>query len=199
MWNPIYKINNRTLGLLEKISDLRAKIQSSAVKIPWIPALVRDALVYSAHGSTAIEGCTLSIEAINSLLEGKKVSGYPSKHVNMAKNYISALKGLVKNDKKPEISEKDILQLHKIIATDAVDDGPVGEYRKIDVQAGIYSGCKWKKVPYNINEMIEWLNTKSKEMPAVFSSSLLHLQFVNIPVQGRQRHMRQGIGDMGIV
>lgn len=180
MWNPTYKINDRTLSLLEKISELRAKIQSSAVKIPWIPALVRESLVYSAHGSTALEGCTLSIEAINLLLEGKKVSGYPSKHVNMAKNYISAMKWLVKNDKKPEISEKDILQLHKIIATDAVDDGPVGEYRKIDVKAGIYSAYKWKKVQYHINEMIEWLNTKSKEMPAVFSSSLLHLQFVNI-------------------
>ncbi|HAM38815.1 MAG TPA: hypothetical protein DCP53_05415 [Elusimicrobia bacterium] len=73
MWNPIYKVNNRTLGLLEKIADLRSKIQTSMIKLPWIPSLVRDAVVRSAYGSTAIEGCTLSVEAVKSLLDGKKV------------------------------------------------------------------------------------------------------------------------------
>ncbi|HAX62222.1 MAG TPA: hypothetical protein DCX95_06705 [Elusimicrobia bacterium] len=180
MWNPVYKVNNRTLGLLEKIADLRSKIQTSMIKLPWIPSLVRDAVVRSAHGSTAIEGCTLSVEAVKSLLDGKKVFGYPEKDVNMAKNYISAIQWLIKNEKKPVVFEKDILRLHKIIVTDASDGGPIGMYRKENVRAGIYSASDWHKVSFLMKDLIEWLNIGSKEIPAVFSAALLHLQFVNI-------------------
>ena len=112
MWNPIFEVNNRTLGLLEKISELRSKIQASSIKLAWMPSLVRDAVIRLAHGSTAIEGCTLSVEAVKSLFEGKKVVGYPEKHINMAKNYINAIRWITKNEKKSVILEKDIIQLH---------------------------------------------------------------------------------------
>lgn len=180
MWQPIYKVNNRTLKLLERITELRAKIQFSTIKLPWIPSLIRDAVIRSAHGSTAIEGCTLSVEAVRSLLDEKKVFGYPEKHIRMAKNYIDAIQWIIKNERKSVILEKEITQLHKIIATDAVDDGPIGIYRKVNVSAGIYSAPNWHDVPHLMRDLLNWLNNKSKEIPAVFSSSLLHLQFVNI-------------------
>jgi Fic family protein len=180
MWNPDFKVNNRTLGLLEKISGLQSRIQSSTVKLPWVPSLAREAAIRSVHGSTAIEGCTLSIEAIASLYEGKKVSGYPEKDIRMAQNYIDAIRWIIKNDKGSSILEKDIFQLHRIIAAGAVDDGKIGEYRRMDVRAGLYSAPGWRKVPGLMKDFIGWLNNKSKELPAVFSSSLIHLQFVNI-------------------
>lgn len=180
MWEPIFKINNRTLELLEKITELRSKIQASSVKLAWMPSLVRDAIIRSAHGSTAIEGCTLSIDAMKLLFEGKKIFGYPEKHVRMAKNYIDAIQWIIKNEKKPVILEKDIIKLHKIIAAGAVDEGETGEYRKVNVMAGIYSAPHWQKAPCLTKELLDWLNNKSIEIPAIFSSSLLHLQFVNI-------------------
>lgn len=180
MWKPIFKVNNRTLGLLEKIAELRLKIQTSSIKLAWMPSLVRDAVIRSTHGSTAIEGCTLSVEAVKSLFEGKKIFGYPEKHIKMAKNYINAIQWIAKNEKKSVILEEDIIKLHKIIAADAVDEGAVGEYRKVNVRAGIYSAPDWRKTPRLMKELLDWLNNKSRELPAVFSSSLLHLQFVNI-------------------
>ncbi|MFH0797641.1 MAG: Fic family protein [Candidatus Omnitrophota bacterium] len=180
MWQPIFKINNRTLGLLEKITELRSKIETSSVKLAWMPSLIRDAVIRSAHGSTAIEGCTLSMDAVKSLFEGKKVFGYPEKHIRMAKNYIDAIQWVTKNEKKSVLLEKDIMQIHKIIAADAVDEGPIGEYRRVNVTAGIYSAPNRRQVPGLMKELLDWLNNKSKEIPAVFTSSLLHLQFVNI-------------------
>jgi len=180
MWAPKYKINNRTLVLLEKISNLRSKIQMKGIRLPWIPALVRDAAVRSAHGSTAIEGCTLSVEAVKSLLHNKKVFGYPSMEVRMVKNYLNAIQWIIKKEKKSAILEKDIMRLHKIIATGAADDGPVGSFRKVNVTAGIYSAPGWREVPLLMKDVLNWLNNKSRQIPAIFSSSLLHLQFVNI-------------------
>ncbi|MEA2082360.1 MAG: Fic family protein [Elusimicrobiota bacterium] len=180
MWQPDYTINDRTLGLLEKISDLRSKIQTAGVHLPLISSLVRDAAVRSAHGSTAIEGCTLSVEAVKSLFDNKKVSGYSVREVRMAKNYLNAIQWVIKKEKQTTLLEKDIMNLHKVIASDAVDDGPIGKYRRVDVTAGIYSAPNWKKVPRLLKDMLEWLNSRSKQIPAIFSSSLLHLQFVNI-------------------
>ena len=180
MWQPIYKVNNRTLELLEKIAELRSKIQTSSIQLPWIPSLVREAVIRSAHGSTAIEGCTLSVDAVKSLFDGEKVFGYPEKHIRMAKNYIDAIQWITKNEKKSVIREKDIFHLHKIIATDAVDERPLGEYRRLNVRAGMYSAPHWQKVSHLMKELRDWLNSSSKEIPVVFSSPLLHLQFVNI-------------------
>lgn len=180
MWKPSFKVNNRTLDLLEKITELRLKIQAFGIKLAWMPSLVRDAVIHAAHASTAIEGCTLSIEAVKSLFEGKKVSGYPEKHIKMAKNYINAIQWITKNEKKSIVAEKDIMKLHNIIAEGAIDEGATGEYRKVNVRGGAYSAPDWKKVPHLMKELLEWLNGTSRELPAIFSSSLLHLQFVNI-------------------
>ncbi|MFH1956909.1 MAG: Fic family protein [bacterium] len=180
MWQPNYKINDRTLKLLEKITDIRSKIQMTGVRLPWIPSLVRDAVVRSAHGSTAIEGCTLSVEAVKLLFENKKVSGYPAGDVRMAKNYLNAIREIIKKEKKSVILERDIKNLHRIIGTDAVDEGPIGKFRRVNVTAGIYSAPDWQKVPRLLKALLNWLNNKSKQIPAIFSSSLIHLQFVNI-------------------
>ena len=145
MWKPKYNINNRTLRLLGEIAGLKEKIQSASVKLPWIPALVRDAAVNLAHGSTAIEGCTLSIEAVESLFDGKEVVGYPEKHVVMAKNYLGAIKWIIKREQDKVIAKKDILRLHEIIASGALEGGKAGEYRKVDVKAGLHFAPKWKK------------------------------------------------------
>lgn len=180
MWKPDFKVNNRTLGLLEKIAELRSKIQESSVGLSWVPALARDAAVQSAHGSTSIEGSTLSLEAVANLFEGKKVTGYPEKHVRMAQNYISAIRWITKNEKKSMIAENDILRVHSIIASGAVDAGPAGRYRKQNVRAGIYFAPDWKKVPGLMKEFAGWINAGAKDIPAVFSSALIHLQLVNI-------------------
>ena len=39
MWAPKYKINNRTLVLLEKISNLRSKIQMKGIRLPSMDAV----------------------------------------------------------------------------------------------------------------------------------------------------------------
>src|SRR5205823_10346819 len=78
------------------------------------------------------------------------------------------------------IGELDIFHLHRIISAGAVDEGPLGAYRKIDVRAGFHRGAPWKKVPSLVRDLLHWLNGPAKELPAVFSSAILHLRFVEI-------------------
>jgi len=180
MYAPQFHIAPRVYKLLEEISAIREQLRSSLVKVPWVPSLVRDAMARAAWGSTAIEGCTLSLEAIKGLMEGKAALGYPDRHVRMAQNYLDALNWLQGRNPSQEILEKDILHLHKIIAEGAADDGPIGSYRRSDVRAGLHVCPPWRQVPPLTKDMLGWLNRSAGELPAVFSSAILHLRFVEI-------------------
>src|SRR5437773_12578605 len=109
MYAPEFRVAPRVYKLLEDISRIREQLRSSLVKVPWVPSLVKDAMARAAWGSTAIEGCTLSLEAIKGLLEGKEATGYPHRHIRMAQNYLDALAWLQKREKAAAILEKDVL------------------------------------------------------------------------------------------
>lgn len=180
MFPPSFHVSFRVYRLLEEISGLRERIRASLVRLPWVPSLVKEAMARSAWGSTAIEGCTLSLEAVRGLLEGKRPAGYPDRHVRMARNYLDALAWLQKRPAKGEIRERDLFELHRIVGEGTVDEGPVGAYRRADVRAGLHVCPPWREVPRLTRELLTWLNGPAEELPAVFSSALFHLRFVEI-------------------
>ena len=191
MYAPQFHLSLRVYRLLEEIARVREQLRSSLVKVPWVPSLVKDAMARAAWGSTAIEGCTLSLEAIKGLLEGKEAIGYPDRHVRMAQNYLEALAWLQKRGKAAAVLEEDVLRLHRIISQGAVDEGPVGAYRKTDVRAGLHVCPPWRQVPQLTRVLLTWLNESATDLPAVFSSAILHLRFVEI------HPFRDGNGRLG--
>lgn len=180
MYNPQFQTALRVAKLIESIAEIRERIRGSLLRVPWVPTLVSDAMARMAWGSTAIEGCTLSLEAVKGLLNGKEAIGYPSRHVQMAQNYLKALEWIQKKEKAKTVQEKELLDLHKILGEGAIDEGPVGAYRKVNVRAGLHVGSPWQKVPIQTKDFLQWLNKKSHELPAVFSSALVHFRLVEI-------------------
>ena len=83
VYDPIFSPTAHLYKLLEQISAVRERVQNSLIKVPWVPSLVIEARARLAWGSTAIEGCTLSLEAVQGLLEGKDAIGYPDRHVQI--------------------------------------------------------------------------------------------------------------------
>jgi Fic family protein len=214
MYRPEFHAAPRLFRLLEQIATIREQVRSSLIKVPWVPLLVREAMARASWGSTAIEGCTLSLNAVKGLLEGKSPLGYPDRHIQMAQDYLNALAWLTKKDRTSPVREKDVFRLHRLIgagaikerafgsplarglyprastaevdprakpgAPAAVDEGPIGAYRKIDVRAGRHVCPPWKDVPKLMADLLEWLNGAGGELPAVFSSAILHHRFVEI-------------------
>lgn len=180
MYTPRFQVAPRVYTLLEEISAIRERLRSSMIKVPWVPSLAREAMARAAWGSTAIEGCTLSLEAVKGLLDGKEALGYPDLHVRMARNYLDALTWLQRRSPSQAILEEDVLHLHALIAEGAVDEGPIGSYRRTGVRAGLHACPPWRRVPPLTRDLLDWLNTSAGELPAVFSSAILHLRFVEI-------------------
>jgi Fic family protein len=98
----------------------------------------------------------------------------------MATNYLKALTWLQKREKQKALHEKEVLELHRIIGAGCVDEGPVGAYRNVDVRAGLHVGAPWARVPGETRALLEWINKGADELPAVFSSAIAHLRFVEI-------------------
>ncbi|MBI2981829.1 MAG: Fic family protein [Deltaproteobacteria bacterium] len=180
MYQPAFKTSVRATRLLEQIAERRERIRNSLVRVPWVPSLAADAMARQAWGSTAIEGCTLSLEAIQGLLKGKEAVGYPDRHIRMAVNYLKALAWIQKKEKVKRLGEKDLFHLHKIIGEEALDEGPIGSYRKVDVRAGLHVAPPWEKVPELTRDLFKWLEKEAAELPAVFSSAILHLRLAEI-------------------
>lgn len=179
-YKPVFQTSPHLYKLLEAISAFHERIQNSLIKVPWVPSLVKEARARLAWGSTAIEGCTLSLEAIQGLLEGREAVGYPDRDVRMAQNYLQALSWVQKRGKNAPITQRDIFQLHKMIADEAVDEGPIGAYRSRNVRAGLHVAPDWQAVPKLMNQLLAWLNSSAEQLPAIFSSAILHLRFVEI-------------------
>ncbi len=181
MYTPKFQTAPRTYRLLEDIARAGERVRSSLVTVPWVPALAKDAMARAAWSSTAIEGCTLSLEAVRGLLEGRPASGYPDRHIRMARNYLAALIWLQKHDRMKTIREPDVLRLHRLIAEGAVDEGPVGAYRTSEVRAGILIGAPWRQAPRLTRDLLHWLDSPAGALlPAVFSSAILHLRLAEI-------------------
>jgi len=67
---PKYTITPRLAGLLEKIAELRTKVELSPISVQWMPRLERDAFARLAHTSTAIEGNPLTLRDVEILSQG---------------------------------------------------------------------------------------------------------------------------------
>src|SRR3990167_7983066 len=104
MYTPTFQVSPRVYRLLEEIAQLREQLRTSLIKVPWVPTLIKEAMARAAWGSTAIEGCTLSLEAIKGLMEGKTATGYPDRHIRMAKNYLQDRKSTRLNSSHSQIS-----------------------------------------------------------------------------------------------
>ena len=180
MYRPKFEVSARVARLLEDIAEVRERVRSSLVRVPWVPSLVQDAMARAAWGSTAIEGCTLSLEAVRGLLQGKDAPNYPQKHVRMAKNYLNALAWIQKKEKSKTLWEKDVFRLHSMLSEGAVEEGPIGAYRRVDVRAGLHVGAPWRDVPALMHSLLVWLNGPARELPSVFVAAILHFRTVDI-------------------
>ena len=176
-FSPTYTITPRILALLEKITELRTKIEMSTIAVSWVPRLERDAFTRLAHSSTAIEGNPLTLKEVEILSKGGSLPLAASRHKNEVLNYLAALRYITEHSGKKTINEKDVLRLHGIIGKDALEREPVGEFRDYQVVIRMHKPPKSKDVPRLVTELLSWLNSNGRELPAVISSAILHYQF----------------------
>ncbi len=174
---PKFMITPALLAEVEQAAALRERIQSAVVDLAWIPALQKDTRNRNAHASTAIEGNPLTLEQVRALEEGRELSDPAAQPKREVVNYFAGLRYVEKNATKKIIRQADILELHRILAGEVMDQGEAGAYRTIAVRVGQYHPPPPDAVSGLMFELLEWWNTESAKLSPLLSSAVLHYRF----------------------
>ena len=174
---PQFTITPTLLAEVEQVAALRERIQSAVVDLAWIPALQKDTRTRNVHASTAIEGNPLTLEQVRALEEGRELSASGTRPKREVLNYFAGLRHVEKNAAKKNIRHVDILELHRILAGEVMDQGEAGKYRMIAVRVGQYLPPPPDAVSGLMFELLEWWNTASMQLSPVLSSAVLHYRF----------------------
>jgi Fic family protein len=174
---PQFTITPVLLAEVEQVAALRERIHGAVVDLAWIPALQKDTRTRNVHASTAIEGNPLTLDQVRVLEEGRELSGSVARSGREVLNYFAGLRFVEKNAAQKAIGHADILQLHRILAGEVMDQGEAGRYRMIPVRVDRYLPPPADAVSGLMFELLEWWNTVAQKLSPVLSSAILHYRF----------------------
>lgn len=186
MFNPCFNYNHELVNKLLEINSIRDFIVNAPVVLEMEVSLKREALLKSAHHSTAIEGNPLSLNQVNKLAKGIKIQGQ-KRATQEVLNYLNVLNNMDSYIEGGKITEKNVLKLHENITHYTLEYTYLeGQYRSEPVyvvnQEGdiVFTPPNANLVPGQIQDLLEWINNTSGELNAVISAGIIHYEFVRI-------------------
>lgn len=174
---PAFTITPMLLSKVEEIAALRERIQAASITLSWVPALQKDTRARNGHASTAIEGNPLTLEQVRDMEEGRDPLHAHPRSKREILNYFAGLRYVEKRAVKARIVHDDILELHRLLAGDVMDQGEAGRYRSMQVRVGRYVPPPPHEVSGLMFELLEWWNKEAAKLSPVLSSSILHYRF----------------------
>jgi len=179
-YEPQFVITPRLLSQVEAVAALRERILGAAVELSWIPALQKDSRNRNAHASTAIEGNPLTLEQVRALEEGHEPAASDVRSRREVLNYFAGLRYVEKHAATQTVQHDDLFALHRILAKGVMDQGEAGRYRSIAVRVGSHVPPPPADVSGLMFELLDWWNTRARDLSPVLSSAILHYRFEDI-------------------
>ena len=185
MFRPNFSYTNWMVNKLVEIQSIKDFIVNAPLIVEMEISLKRDALLKSAHHSTAIEGNPLTFNQVDKLVRGIKVNAQ-KKAKQEVLNYLNALENLDRYTENGKITEQTILQLHEDITHYTLDYTYLeGQYRTIPVHVvnmkgeTVFTPPPVNLIPKEMRNFVEWLN-HAVELNPVIAAGIIHYEFVRI-------------------
>ena len=188
MFKPKFKYTNEIVKLLTRISAAKETILNSPLIPKWSVTLRQEAIIHSAHSSTSIEGNRLSLEQVSELARGREITA-ARRDKQEVLNYLDVLKNIKNLIKDNFITEKDILNIHRMVTKNTLDNlEDCGVYRNRYVVVGNrFTGEIFFRPPQNlevpglVKDLLSWINSEeSKELDPVIEAGIVHYELVRI-------------------
>ena len=154
----------------------------------YMGELRRHAIALSVHYSTRIEGNTLTLEQVESLLRGRQIAA-PVSQQQEALNYREAMQyaQVVANTASPRITEETVKTIHFLVTKSLPGGYNPGQYRFVQnfvinsaTQRPLFRPPPPDRVQPLMEEYVQWLNTPREGLPPYYRAALAHLNFVAI-------------------
>lgn len=188
MFNPNFQYTNKTVRNLTLIAEARAIIINAPLIPRWEVSLRREALLRSAHSSTAIEGNPLSLEEVTALAEGRDIM-VRRKDRQEVLNYLEALEKIPKFAKRSKFASENLLQIHKIVTKDTLENPEdEGTFRNRQVVVTnritgqtVFRPPATEQVPQLVANFFKWFNSQeANELNPVIEAGVTHYEIVRI-------------------
>ena len=191
MFDPQYKLTNKIVSMLTTIAETRSIISRAKLLPKQELRLRRQALIRMTHASTGIEGNALNIRQVEAVAERRKIDA-PSRDVYEVENYLKALRYISKvvEEKRP-ITERVVLQIHKLVTAKTLSESQSGHYRAIPIyvvrrrlgapQQVLYTGPDAKKVPQLVQSLAQWIQKSAgQDINPVVVAGIVHQEIAAI-------------------
>ena len=188
MFKPNFKYTNKIVRNLTAVAASRAFVLNAPLVPKWEVSLRREAMLRSAHSSTAIEGNPLSLEEVSKLAAGRDIM-VQRKDKQEVLNYLKALEMIPDFAEKEPFTVKNFLKLHKIVTDKTLENpGDEGVFRNREVFVGnrftgevVYKPPSTDKVSLLVDSFLDWFNSKEViEIDSVIHAGIAHYEVVRI-------------------
>ena len=185
MFEPKFTYTDKIVNYIAEIASAKEVINNSKIITLYDTQLKQDALIKSSHYSTSIEGNPLKLDEVKTLIiNNQKPTTKAEKEVL---NYFNVLNHLNRYSDKT-ITKNTILSLHKDLTKGLLRDQEYeGKFRDTSVIIGNVHTKKINyippdayKVPYLVDELLDWLNNCTTEVYPVIIAGILHYELVRI-------------------
>lgn len=188
MFKPNFQYTNTIVKNLTHISGAQAVIANAPLIPKWQVSLRREALIQSAHSSTAIEGNPLTLDEVSELAAGREIM-VNRRDKQEVLNYLEALEKISEFAEKKPFKNTDLLHIHKLIVKDTLDNpDDEGAFRNRQVVVRnratgqiTFMPPATEDVPNLVEEFLEWFNSsEALELDAVLHAGITHYEIVRI-------------------
>lgn len=185
-FEPRFTYTHTMVRNLTEISEARAVVLNARLVPRWDVSLRREALLRTAHHSTAIEGNPLSLEDVTALAQGRKVMA-TRKAKQEVLNYLSALDEMPALARKEPLTSNDLLALHKNITQGTLDDPKdEGAFRRRQVVVAnrvtgevIFTPPPTTRVPDLVEGFLHWFGSEpASDLDPVILAGVAHYRLV---------------------
>ncbi|MBR0471606.1 MAG: Fic family protein [Methanosphaera sp.] len=185
MFEPKFTYTDKIVNYIAEIASAKEVINNAKIIPLYDTQLKQDALIKSSHYSTSIEGNPLKLDEVKTLIiNNQKPTTKAEKEVL---NYFNVLNHLNRYSDKT-ITKNTILSLHKDLTKGLLRDQEYeGKFRDTSVIIGNVHTKKINyippdayKVPYLVDELLDWLNNCTTEVYPVIIAGILHYELVRI-------------------
>ena len=185
MFEPQFTYTDKIVNYIAKIASAKEVISNAKIIPLYDAKLKQDALIRSSHYSTSIEGNPLNLDEVKTLIKNNQKP--TTKAEQEVLNYFNVLNQLNNYCDKP-ITKNTILSVHKDLTEDLLKNPEYeGKFRDTRVFIGNLHTQKINymppdayKVPYLVDELLDWLNNSTDEMYPVIIAGILHYELVRI-------------------
>jgi Fic family protein len=188
MFEPNFKYTDVIVNRLVEIASARGAVVNAYLVPKWEVSLRRDALIRSAHASTAIEGNPLSLDQVSDLAKGREVMATRRAKQEVL-NYLEVLEGIEGYLEGGAITEGTVLGLHADVSKEVLDN-PLneGRYRTDQVYVGnpvtgevIFMPPPPEDIRDLMGDLVDWLASEAAaSMNPVLVAGIAHYEFVRI-------------------